>query len=153
MSELEQFNEQTNESTVIYCIRHAEKESNSSNPNLTETGFNRAKNWSRIFSEINFDRIYSTNYFRTIQTVTPVAKKNKKEITHYSFRTIDMQQFQKECLGKTVLVVGHMNTIPTFVNNLINENVYQDIDEDAFGNLYIITIVGKLVTHQLLKLP
>jgi len=153
MSELKQFNEQTNESTVFYFIRHAEKEGNSTNPNLTETGLNRAKKWSRIFSEINFDMIFSTDYLRTIQTVTPVAEKNQKEITHYSFRTIDIQQLQKQCLGKTVLVVGHMNTIPTLVNKLINENVYQDIDEDMFGNLYIVTIAGKLVTHQLLKLP
>ncbi|ESU26487.1 hypothetical protein FLJC2902T_24580 [Flavobacterium limnosediminis JC2902] len=153
MSESSQFSKQTNESTVFYFIRHAEKEGNSSNPHLTEIGLKRAENWSRIFSEINFDLIYSTDYVRTIQTVTPVAHKNKKEIETYSFRNINMQQFRKDCIGKKVLIAGHMNTVPTLVNQLINQDIYPDIDEDNFGNLYIVTIVGEFITHQLLKLP
>lgn len=141
------------QSTVIYLIRHAEKKSDISNPGLTHDGFNRAENWSRIFSEIALDTIYSTDYLRTIQTVTPTARENKKEITKYSSRLFDSERFKQDCFGKKVLVVGHMNTIPEIVNRLINRNIYEDIDESIYGNLYIITISGDTITHQLLKLP
>ncbi|HSD15531.1 MAG TPA: phosphoglycerate mutase family protein [Flavobacterium sp.] len=141
------------QSTVIYLIRHAEKKADLNNPGLTQAGLNRAENWSRIFSEIAFDSIFSTDYLRTIQTVTPTAREGRKEITKYSSRLFDSEQFKRECSGKKVLVVGHMNTIPEIVNRLINHNIYEDINENIYGNLYIITISGDTITHQLLKLP
>ncbi|ESU20429.1 hypothetical protein FEDK69T_29480 [Flavobacterium enshiense DK69] len=141
------------QSTVIYLIRHAEKKADLSNPGLTQAGLNRAENWGRIFSEIAFDTIYSTDYLRTIQTVAPTARESKKEITKYSSRLFDSEQFKQDCFGKNVLVVGHMNTIPVIVNRLINRNIYEDIDENIYGNLYIITITENTITHQLLKLP
>jgi hypothetical protein len=49
------------------------------------------------------------------------------------------------------LVVGHSNTISDFVNKLINQNVYAAIEDTTFGNLYIVTLNGDLVTHLLLK--
>lgn len=142
----------SDKSTLICFIRHAEKSDNLTDPNLTEAGLIRAEKWNRIFAEISFDAIYSTDYARTIQTVTPIARKNNKEIKLYNLRAININEFQKDCIGKTVLVVGHMNTIPFFVNKLIKQDIYPEIDEDTFGNLYMVTIIGEFVTHQLLKL-
>jgi len=49
--------------------------------------------------------------------------------------------------GKSVLIVGHSNTLPNHVNKLLNENKYAEIDESEFGTLYIVTVKGDIVTH------
>ncbi|MGH2666696.1 histidine phosphatase family protein [Flavobacterium sp.] len=150
---LTQFMSAQNKTTTYYLIRHAEKMDNSKNPDLSAIGSERAGNWNRIFSAISFDAIYSTDYKRTIQTATPIAEKNKKEISIYNPQSVTITEFKKETSGKTVLIVGHSNTIPTFVNLLIGKKTFGDIEETVFGNLYIITLTEDSVSYQLLKLP
>ena len=139
--------------TTYYFIRHAEKVDNSQNPDLSEIGLERANLWNKIFSEISFDEIYSTDYKRTIQTATPTATTKKIQIKLYNPKTIAIESFQKETLGKKVLIIGHSNTTPNFVNQIINQKIYADIEDTTFGNLYIVTINDGTITHQLLKLP
>nr|WP_294936842.1 histidine phosphatase family protein [uncultured Flavobacterium sp.] len=148
-----QFGFSQSNTTTYYLIRHAEKVDNSGNPDLSEIGLNRAQNWNKIFNNITFDGIYSTNYKRTVQTVTPLAQKNDKEIIIYDHKTIVIPQFKKDTSGKTVLIVGHSNTIPNIVNQLIDKKIYSDIEDNTFGDLFIVTVNGNSVTHQLLKLP
>jgi 2,3-bisphosphoglycerate-dependent phosphoglycerate mutase len=50
------------------------------------------------------------------------------------------------------LIVGHSNTTPKFVNDIINQNLFSDIEDETFGNLYMVTISEKTISFQLLKL-
>ena len=137
--------------TTIYLVRHAEKADSSKNPDLSSVGLERAAHWSAIFSETTFDAIYSTDFKRTQQTATPTAENKKLDITLYDSKSLDFDKFKSDNLGKSILVVGHSNTTPDFVNKLINQNVYAAIEDTTFGNLYIVTLNGDLVTHLLLK--
>ena len=137
--------------TTIYFIRHAEKIDSSKNPDLSSVGLERAAHWGKIFSETTFDAIYSTDFKRTKQTATPTAENKKLDITLYDPKSLDFDKFKTDNLGKTILVVGHSNTTPDFVNKLINQNVYAAIEDTNFGNLYIVTLNGDQVTHLLLK--
>jgi 2,3-bisphosphoglycerate-dependent phosphoglycerate mutase len=137
--------------TTIYFIRHAEKVDRSNNPDLSTFGLERAAHWSEIFSDIPFDAIYSTDFTRTKQTAAPTAANKKINITIYDAKNIDFQKFKTDNLGKTVLVVGHSNTIPDFVNKLINQDVYSNIEDKTFGNLYIVTLNGDIINHLVLK--
>lgn len=142
-----------NKITTYYFIRHAEKIDDSKNPDLSPKGLERVLLWSKIFSDINFDAVYSTDFKRTIQTATPIATNRNLEIVKYDPKKIDLQEFKKRTLGQTVLIVGHSNTTPEFVNKMIDEIIYTTIDDSVFGNLYIVTLNGNLITYQLLKLP
>ena len=137
--------------TTIYFIRHAEKVDSSKNPDLSTFGAERAAHWSEIFSVIPFDAIYSTDFTRTKQTAAPTATNKKIDITIYDAKNIDFHKFKADNLGKTVLVVGHSNSIPDFVNKLINQDVHPTIEDATFGNLYIVTLNGHETTHLLLK--
>ena len=137
--------------TTIYFIRHAEKVDSSKNPDLSTLGLDRAVHWSEIFSVIPFDAIYSTDFIRTKQTAAPTATNRKIDITLYDAKNINFYKFKADNLGKTVLVVGHSNTIPDFVNKLINQDVYPTIEDATFGNLYIVTLNRHKATHLLLK--
>jgi 2,3-bisphosphoglycerate-dependent phosphoglycerate mutase len=137
--------------TTIYLIRHAEKVDNSKNPDLSEDGIKRANHWNEVFSAINFDAVYSTNFNRTQHTAAPIAKKNSVEIKIYDPKTMNLENIKKEHVGQTILIVGHSNSTADLVINLINQNIYPAIDETTFGNLYIVTINENTVNHQLLK--
>lgn len=146
---------QEKETTMYYFIRHAEKEITNKadkNPQLTQIGLNRATYWSQVFQNIFFDEVYSTNYNRTIQTALPTAKTNKLEISNYNPRDLFNDDFIKDTKGKTVLVVGHSNTTPQFVNKILGYAKYHEMDETNFSNLYIITITDNIVTDTLLKI-
>jgi broad specificity phosphatase PhoE len=141
-----------NKTTQYYFIRHAEKADSSKNPDLSEKGLERAQEWQLLFSELSFDEIYSTDFNRTIQTIKPISVKQNKNFSLYNPKTIDIEAFKKETFGKTILIVGHSNTIPNMVNHIIKENKYSDIEENQFGNLYIVTIFENQILSQLLHL-
>lgn len=134
---------QETETTTYFLIRHAEKDrtdSTNKNPDLTEKGKKRAIYWSEVLASIKFDAVYSTNYNRTIQTAEPTANSNNLEIQFYNPRNLFNTEFQNDTKGKTVLIVGHSNTTPMFVNKILGEEKYPEIDDSNNANLYIITI-------------
>ena len=138
--------------TQYYFIRHAEKADSSKNPDLSEKGIERAQQWKALFSEINFDSVYSTDFNRTLQTIQPIVAGNNQLLKIYNPKMIDVELFKKETHGKTILIVGHSNTVPNMVNQIIKENKYVDIAENQFGNLYIITLFENQTQSQLLHL-
>jgi 2,3-bisphosphoglycerate-dependent phosphoglycerate mutase len=142
-----QSSSQKNEVTTYYFIRHAEKDrtdESNKNPHLTATGNLRAENWRTVFSNINFDMVFSTNFNRTIQTATPTAESKDLEIQFYNPKELFNKDFQLKTKGKTVLVVGHSNTTPEFVNKVLGTEKYHDIDDNNNSNLYIITVSDNL---------
>jgi len=148
-----QENNKTSEISTYYFIRHAEKvKSKDPNPELSTEGELRAKKWAEIFSQISFDAIYSTDYIRTQNTALPTAQSKGLEIILYHPKKIDYEKFLEETKGKTVLVVGHSNTTPEFVNKLIGTEKYKLIDHETFGNLYIVEITECFISDILLNL-
>ena len=141
--------------SVYYLIRHAEKDrsdKSNKNPDLTKQGHNRAEYWASVFKKVPFDAVYSTDYNRTKQTAKPTAEAHELEIKTYNPFGIKMDDFLKETKGQTVLIVGHSNTTPNFVNRLIQREDYEPIKDDNNGNLYIVTISGDSKTVQLLTI-
>jgi len=151
------FSQDTNKqaTSTYYFIRHAEKDRNdvtNRNPHLIEKGLQRAEHWNTIFKNIHFDAVYSTNYHRTIETAGPTASKNKVEITIYDYKNLDIGKFLQETKGKSVLVVGHSDTTPEFVNRILGKTKYKDINDNNNGNLYIVTIQGENISDVLLEI-
>ena len=147
------FYKPSEECSNIYLIRHAEKvrvDKLDRDPDLNKTGFFRAINWKNYFSDKNISRIYSTNYKRTIKTVKPLAENNNLEILIYSSDNIIYKTFLESSIGENTLVVGHSNTIPGFVNNLIEEDYYDQIDDLNNSNLYIVSLCDSSITHKLI---
>lgn len=145
--------ESVEKSTAYFLIRHAEKVRENpadKNPNLNERGFQRAENWKKVLQHIPFDAIYSTDYKRTLNTVEPISKKCNLEPIIYNPSKVDFDLFQAENEGKNVLIVGHSNTVPQFVNALINQQKYPEMDDAEFSHLYIVTVKKNQVTNLLL---
>ena len=150
---LTSFYSYSQECSSFYLIRHAEKlriDKTERNPKLNEKGILRAEKWKEVLKNINLDKIYSTNYNRTIETANPTSKSQNIDITIYSPSNIDYKNFKEINKGKKVLIVGHSNTIPNFVNGLIEKKFYDQIDDLNNSNLYLVNICRDIVSHQLI---
>lgn len=146
-------NAQESEITTYYFIRHAEKIRNDSinnNPDLNEIGKKRAEYWNTVFKNVAFDEVYSTDYNRTIQTAAPTAKSKNLEIKLYDPDNLYDEDFQLKTKGKTVLIVGHSNTTPQYVNKILGKEKYPYMDDSNNSNLYIITITDNVLSDFLL---
>ena len=147
------FHANSQECSSFYLIRHAEKlriDKTDRNPKLNDKGILRAEKWKDVLKNIDLDKIYSTNYNRTIETAKPTSTSQNIDITIYSPAIIDYRSFKEINKGKKVLIVGHSNTIPNFVNGLIEKDVYDQIDDLNNSNLYLVNICEDIVSHQLL---
>ncbi|WP_035899361.1 histidine phosphatase family protein [Leeuwenhoekiella sp. MAR_2009_132] len=128
---------------TYYFVRHADKvraPNIGNNPPLNANGKARAKFWAKQLKDVDFDAVYSTNFKRTRSTALPTAKQNKLEIKIYEPSEDFYVNFKDTHVGKNVLVVGHSNTIPAFVNAVLGEQKYNEIDDSTFGNLYIVRV-------------
>lgn len=131
---------------IYYLIRHAEKvrtDPKNEDPKLNEDGMARAKTWEAYFKPIQIDEIYTTDFLRTKQTVSNIAKQKKMSPQIYNQNTIYSDEFLRKTNGKSVLIVGHSNTIPFLVNKLINEEKYIDMDDGDNSTLFKVTIDGE----------
>jgi broad specificity phosphatase PhoE len=129
--------------STYYLIRHAEKdrtEKTNSNPNLNKKGQERAKRWATYFKNIDLDAIYATKYYRTMQTAKPTAESKSLDIQNYDSEALYAANFQKETIGKKVLIVGHSNTTPLFVNKILGEKKYKSMNDKDNSSMYIVTI-------------
>ena len=143
-----------NDCSTFYLIRHAEKvriNKTDGDPALNEKGMIRALNWRDFFIDKDISKIYSTNYKRTLETVKPIEVAMGLTAILYSPSSINYKNFISSNKGEIVLVVGHSNTIPDFVNELINDQVYSQIDDLNNSNLYIVSLCESNISHRLIK--
>lgn len=139
--------------TTFIIIRHAEKESTGSDPNLSADGILRAEELKRILAGISVNAIYSTTYNRTKQTVTPLATAKGIAVTEYATSTPYAQltnEIRTANRGKTVVIVGHSNTVPDILKEMSNNGFSVTINESQYDNLFIVSLPDSLsptVTH------
>ena len=140
----------TENTTTIFLIRHAEKQDDTKNTDLSAAGFERAENWKKYFENTQIDAFYSSGFQRARHTCQPIAFSRDKNVTIYKNHLMDLKEIIAQNQGKTVLIVGHSNRIPTFINSLLGQEKYPEILESEFGNLYIIKEIDHQITTELI---
>jgi phosphohistidine phosphatase SixA len=141
--------------TTYYLIRHAEKQRinpDDKDPKLTFKGYKRADKWAEVLADANINVVYTTNYNRTKETASPTANKFGLRLYVYNPRKMYDEGFKYNTKGKNVLIVGHSNTTPAFVNKILGKKKYKQIADDNNSNLYIVTVTKSGATSVLLKI-
>jgi 2,3-bisphosphoglycerate-dependent phosphoglycerate mutase len=146
------------ETTTYYFIRHAEKDRSdpkNEDPPLTEAGLMRATLWSRYFDTIPLDQIFSTDYQRTRQTVANTAAKKNIPVQIYEPSKLYSEEFRYLTNGQNILIAGHSNTTPAFVNSILGEEKFPDMMDNDNSSIYKMVISGdqKVVTVDTVKMP
>lgn len=133
------------QNTTYYFVRHAEKDTTDKenrDPQLTEEGIRRANFLATYFKDKSLDMFYSTDYGRTLQTIIPTLHQFKGNIKSYTAGkdTLFDAEFWKATYGKKVLVLGHSNTSPRFMNEILSESVYDDLEENTYDIFFKMEI-------------
>lgn len=136
------------EPTTFILVRHAEKAlDGTNNPPLSEIGLERASNLAALLSAQDIAALYSTPYNRTEATLTPIGRNKGIEVQNYDpYAKGDwLSSVLEKHTGKTVVISGHSNTIPTLANALLGTETFSQFDESDYSNLIIIVTneVGK----------
>jgi 2,3-bisphosphoglycerate-dependent phosphoglycerate mutase len=139
------------QNTTVYIVRHAEKDltdPNTKDPKLTIEGLRRAKDLNALLEKEGIVAVYSTNYIRTIQTADPVAKRIKKNITIYDATNItDLVATVKERYNsKSVLIIGHSNTILPMVSAFGGNTSISEIKDNEYRYLFKVVINSEKTT-------
>ena len=141
------------EKLTLICVRHAEKIKGISNPSLTKDGIQRAEDLSTLLTSVNVDAIYSSDYNRTIETVQDLSIRTKVPIQRYDPRELDQLKntIMSNHQNEVVVVVGHSNSTPQFINTLLSEDKYSSFDESDYDNIFIVSISadGEASSHLL----
>jgi 2,3-bisphosphoglycerate-dependent phosphoglycerate mutase len=125
--------------TTFILVRHAEKESGGTDPQLSAAGQQRALALAKLLDHQKIDAIYSTNFNRTRSTVKPLADAKGLEIRVYD-KQPDLDQ-----LNGIIVICGHSNTIPALANELLGKEQFKTFDDSDYGNVLIIN--GMSVIH------
>ncbi|MEM8497707.1 MAG: histidine phosphatase family protein [Pseudomonadota bacterium] len=142
--------------TVVYLVRHAEKRlDQGKDPELTEKGQHRARQYADTFRDAGITQIYSTDYKRTQATVKPLADSlNQTVIVYDPDRLGDLANTLRSQPG-IYFISGHSDTTPVFVTAL-GGVAGAEIDEDnEYDRVYqvIINADNSVYTHRLRSLP
>ncbi len=127
---------------VYYLTRHAEKDTiPADNPLLTEQGLKRSTKLADILRATRVDAIYSTIFYRSLYTVDSLADVKAMVVLPYETKNLRnvIQQIDTTKNIKSVLFVGHSNTIPSLTNSLAGKTVFnKNWEDDAYDNFIVV---------------
>jgi 2,3-bisphosphoglycerate-dependent phosphoglycerate mutase len=132
--------------TTLILVRHAEKAADgSADPLLTPEGEKRAEDLAYSLDLMDISAVYSTPYQRTRLTAAPTAEKKGLPIREY--RPGNERDFINKVLadhkGETILIVGHSNTVPRLANASAGRELYSDLEDSVYDNLFIAVFSGR----------
>jgi len=122
---------------VVILVRHAERQSTGTDPALTAAGKRRASLLATMFAGSGVTAIFTSDTGRTRQTAAPLAAKvgvTARQIDD----NIDTAKAQILAGGACVVVVGHSNTVPAFIEAL-GGPADVVIDDHEFDRMFVLT--------------
>jgi broad specificity phosphatase PhoE len=139
------------QSTTVYIVRHAEKDMsdpNTKDPRLTGEGLQRAQALSTTLEKEEMAAIFSTKYIRNLQTAEPISKRTRKKILIYDPTNMTdlVTTVKNQYSGKTVLIVGHSNTVLPMVRAFGGNTIVGEIKDTDYRYLFKVVISGEKTT-------
>ncbi len=136
----------TAQKTTVWIVRHAEKDTtyiNRQDPDLTATGQQRALDLATYLQKENIIKVFSTDTKRTKQT----AKHVKAPLEIYNPKNLTglLEVFNQQVKGKSVLIVGHSNTVLETIEALGGKRPVTLLTDDDYDYIFKVEIeAGKL---------
>ena len=137
--------------TIIVVVRHAEKASDDpKDPGLSEQGKSRANKLAGMLKHADLQAVFTTQYKRTQQTGLPAASQagltlQARAATRENSETYAadlLKEIRRKYRGKTVLIVGHSNTVPEIIQQMAGIDI-DPIGESSFDRFYVISLGKK----------
>lgn len=137
------------EPTTLYLVRHAEKQKASRDPSLSDEGTARAAALARVLADGGIDAVYATQFARTRETAQPLADRRKLEVIVDEVSSGDIEAYARrftgrllaEQTGRSILIVGHSNTLPVLIRALGVDDA-PSLTEEDYDDLFVVTVYG-----------
>ena len=137
--------------TVVIVVRHGEKQTSdpaNTDPPLSEAGVKRAQSLIQLAEDADVSVIYTTQFNRARETAQPLADKLNIPVIAMEVSGSNLNNYSsamaKEILakhaGKTVLVIGHTNTVPQLVEALGGKLPPAIDDAAEFDRLFVVVV-------------
>jgi 2,3-bisphosphoglycerate-dependent phosphoglycerate mutase len=142
---------------TVIIFRHADKEpeieGDDSDPDITVEGQKRAVRLAGILGKYKPARLFSTNYARTIQTVTPFSRINNLPPAFYEPGNLPalVEKILASEDDRNVAVVGHNSTAYQLANLFLKETKYTMPPESDYGMIWILRIKNGKVTDKVIS--
>jgi broad specificity phosphatase PhoE len=136
--------------TTAVVVRHAEKDTNwvGVDPPLTAAGMRRAAELAHVLADSRVDEIWVTHFRRNRDTAAPLAAANGDSIEVVDQADADAlaaRLWTRE-RGRTVLVVGHSDTVPQILASLTGRP-WPAHTAIRYDDLFVITRRGREAPH------
>ena len=126
---------------TYYLVRHAEKQNDGTpDPHLTKQGQARAALLAKQLSAANITKIYSTDYYRTNETVQPLAELFGLSVELYSPNNLEQFAAMLKTQTGQIVIAGHSNTTPS-LTALLSGQAIDGIDHSEYENLYQVVSI------------
>lgn len=131
---------------TVFVFRHADREEavegDDTDPDISIDGQRRAIRLALMLRKYRIDRVFSTNYARTLQTVRPLSQMRNVVVELYEPSEMDAlaRTILESTTRRRIAVVGHNSTAFTFVNKLLKADRYKMPADMEYGNLWILKI-------------
>lgn len=127
--------------TTVIIVRHAEKDLGvPEDPPLSAVGRERSNALERVLRDRAVSAVYTSDTRRARETAQPLAHRRGLEPIEYPGRAIEtlVETLLRDQRGKTVVVVGHSNTVPELVHRLTDGRESVTLRDDEFDALFIV---------------
>jgi phosphohistidine phosphatase SixA len=123
---------------IVVLVRHAERLSSGDDPALSAAGRQRATILAAMFEAAGVTSIFTSGARRTKETAAPLAA--RLGLTP-SVVDDDTRVATEQILagGPCVMVVGHSNTVPEFIETLGGPSGVV-IDDGEFDRMFVLTV-------------
>jgi broad specificity phosphatase PhoE len=123
--------------TTVILVRHGDR----TGENLNELGIQRAQTLARVLGESNVQVIYASSIPRTQETARPLANQLGLTINIYDPNNLAAlaSEIKSQHRGKTILVVGHSDTVSPTIELLGHTPGPGLIPGAEFDNMYLLT--------------
>ncbi|MGI4819569.1 MAG: histidine phosphatase family protein [Janthinobacterium lividum] len=130
--------------TTIYLVRHGEKDLTPgvADPALTPAGEARAQALSRQLARRHPAALFTTDTRRTRTTLAPLAQATNLTPLVYDAKQPDAlaTRIQQEYAGRTVVVVGHSNTLLPLLKALGVTELVAEIKDEEYDHLFKVEL-------------
>ena len=133
--------------TVVIIVRHADKAAQPANdPPLTPTGVQRSQALALALADAKVDVVIHTPTIRTRETALPTAEKfgitpEILPLGPMAVHAATLAEMVRKHPGKTILVVGHSNTIMPYVAAL-GGPARGNLCDHEYDGLYTLVLDG-----------
>lgn len=130
--------------TTIYLVRHAEKDLTPglADPPLTPAGEARAQQLGRLLARRHPAALFTTDTHRTRATLAPLAQATGRPLEVYDAKdqAALAARLRRDFGGKTVVVVGHSNTLLPLLAALGVAPLPSEIRDEEYNYLFKVKL-------------